>query len=67
MLSQIVMFTENDTNEQTSEVLHRVTSYFKELANFVNETDVIINTTVSQSSLRTNYLIIMPELFTGNF
>ena len=54
MLSQIIMFTENDTNKQTSEVLHRVTSYFKELANFVNETDVIINTTVSQSSSHTN-------------
>jgi hypothetical protein len=51
MLSQIIMLTENDTEEQTSEVLHRVTSYFKELANFVNETDVIINTTVSWNDI----------------
>ena len=51
MLSQIIMLTENDTAEQTSEVLHRVISYFKELANFMNKTDVTINTTVSQSGL----------------
>lgn len=48
MLSQIIMLTENDTKEQTSEVVHRVISYLEELANFMNETDVIINTTVSQ-------------------
>ena len=69
MLSQIVVLTENDTEEQISEVLHRVTGYFKELANFVNETDVIINTAVNQSSLVMCILrnIITPEIFTGNF
>ena len=69
MLSQIAVLTENDMEEQTSEVLHRVIGYFKELANFVNETGMIINTTVSQSSLVMCILhnIIMPEIFTGNF
>ena len=69
MLSQIVVLTENDMEEQTSEVLHQVTVYIKELANFVNETYMIINTTVSQSSLVMCILrnIITPEIFTGNF
>ena len=47
MLSQIIEFTENNTNEQTNEVLSTTASYFQELAVFVNESNVIINTTVS--------------------
>ena len=47
MLSQIIEFTENNTNEQTNEVLSTTTSYFEELADFVNDSNVIINTTVS--------------------
>ena len=47
MLSQIVMLTESDTEDQTNEVLHKITIYFKELANFVHESDVMTNTTVS--------------------
>ena len=47
MLSQIIEFTENNTNEQTNEVLSTVASYFQELAIFVNESNLIINTTVS--------------------
>ena len=47
MLSQIIEFTENNTNEQTNEVLSTTASYFEELADFVNDSNVIINTTVS--------------------
>ena len=47
MLSQIIELTENNTDEQTSEVLSQVATYFEDLANFVNEFNVIINTTVS--------------------
>ena len=48
MLSQIIEFTENNTNEQTSEVLSTTASYFQELAIFVNESNVTINSTVSE-------------------
>ena len=47
MLSQIIEFTENNTNEQTNQVLSTTASYFEELADFVNESNVIINLTVS--------------------
>ena len=47
MLVQIVEPTENNMDIQSDEILHKVMSYFKELANFVNEMDVIINRTVS--------------------
>ena len=49
MLSQIIALTENNTAEQTSEVLRQVADYFEELADFVNDSEfnVIINTTVS--------------------
>ena len=47
MLVEIVEPTKNNIDVQSTEVLLKVTSYFNELANFVNETDVIINTTVS--------------------
>ena len=47
MLSQIIEFTENNTEEQTIEVLSITANYFRELALFVNESNVIINSTVS--------------------
>ena len=46
VLSQIIVLTENNTNEQTNEVLSTTANYFEELADFVNESSVIINTTV---------------------
>lgn len=45
-LSQVVKMTEN-TTEQNSEVLGTVANYFNQLATFVNESNVTINTTVS--------------------
>ena len=47
MLSQIIALTENNTNQQTNEVLNTTANYFKELADFVNKSNVIINSTVS--------------------
>ena len=47
MLSQIIALTENNTNEQTNEVLSTTANYFEVLADFVNDSNVIINTTVS--------------------
>ena len=47
MLSQTIVLTEGNTEDQTNEVLHKVTSYFKELANFIHETNAMINTTAS--------------------
>ena len=47
MLSQIIEFTENNTEEQTIEVLSITANYFRELALFVNKSNVIINSTVS--------------------
>ena len=52
MLSQIVVRTENNTAEQTSEVLSQVATYFEDLANFVNESNVIINMTVSKHYIK---------------
>ena len=46
MLAQIVELTENNTNEQTNEVLNTIANYFEALADFVNESNVIINSTV---------------------
>ena len=43
MLAQIVEFTQNNTNEQTNEVLRTIAKYFEALADFVNESNVIIN------------------------
>ena len=47
MLPQIIMHTENNKAEQTSEVLSQVATYFNDLADFVNESNVIINMMVS--------------------
>ena len=47
MLSQIIELTENNTFVQTSETLSQVATYFRELADFVDKSNVIINTTVS--------------------
>ena len=46
ILSQTAKVTENNTNEQTGEVLGKVASYLDDLANFVNESNVIIDTNV---------------------
>ena len=47
MLSQVIELTENNTFVQTSEILNQVATYFRELADFVDKSNVIINTTVS--------------------
>ena len=61
MLSNIIVFTENNTAEQTSEVLSQVATYFEELADFVNEFNVIINTTVSMHNKMWYYIINKEE------
>ena len=50
MLSKVIEATENNTDIQTNEVLNEVATYFEELADFVNESNVIINMTVSFDS-----------------
>ena len=50
MLSQIVEATENNTDVQTNEVLTEVATYLNLLAEFVNESNVIINRTVSSTA-----------------
>ena len=47
MLSKFTEATANNTDLQTDEVLSEVAHYFKELADFVNESNVIINKTVN--------------------
>ena len=47
MLSMFTEATTNNTDIQTDEVLSEVAYYFKEPADFVNESNVIINKTVS--------------------
>ena len=47
LLSQTVKVTENNTNEQTGQVLDKVANYLDDLADFVNESRVIINGNVS--------------------
>ena len=47
MLSMFTEATANNTDIQTDEVLSEIANYFKELADFVNESNVIINKTVS--------------------
>ena len=46
MLSGAVVATENSTSEQTGEVLDKVAGYLDDLADFVNESNVIIDTNV---------------------
>ena len=50
MISSVIEATENNTVIQTNELLSEVATYFKELADFVNESNVIINMTVSSNS-----------------
>ena len=52
MLSQTVEVTENNINEQTDEVLGKVASYLGDLADFVNESQVIIDRNVSATLLQ---------------
>ena len=47
MLSQILKVTESITNEQTDEVLGSVANYLEDVANFVNISQVVIDTAVS--------------------
>ena len=54
MLSEFTEATANNTDVQTNEVLNEVATYFKELADFVNESQVIINMTVNKSSISRN-------------
>ena len=51
MLSNVIEATENNSDIQTNEVLSEVATYFRELADFVNESNVIINTTVNYKVL----------------
>ena len=46
MLSGAIVATENSTSEQTGEVLGKVAGYLDDLADFVNESNVIIDTNV---------------------
>ena len=49
MLSEFTEATANNRDIQTNEVLNEVATYLKELADFVTESQVIINTTVNKS------------------
>ena len=50
-LSQILKGTENNTNEQTDEVLGTVAIYLDNVADFVNTSQVVIDTAVSDQTL----------------
>ena len=63
MLSTFTEATANNTDIQTDEVLSEIANYFKELANFVNESNVIINKTVS--SIIVIYSNIYPTYYTS--
>ena len=65
MLSQIIEFTENTTEEQTSEVLSTTANYFRELALFVNESNVIINSIVSVDPKIYNLVKLTVYKFSG--
>lgn len=52
MLSQTVKITEDITKEQTDEVLDKVANYLDILADFVNESNVIIDMNVCQYSIK---------------
>ena len=51
MLSQIIEVTENNTNQQVDEVLGKVARYLDELANYINDSNVIIDMNVSKTLL----------------
>ena len=50
MLAQVVEQTENGKDEQDSEGLNTVAGYLTKLATFTNDSNLIINTTVSDNS-----------------
>ena len=52
MLSQTVKITEDITKEQTGEVLDKVANYLDVLADFVNESNVIIDMNVCQYGIK---------------
>ena len=58
MLSKFTEATANNTDVQTNEVLNEVATYFKELADFVNESQVMINMTVSKSFISRNDTVL---------
>ena len=47
MLSEVIELSENNAVDQNSKVLRKVALYSSQLANFVEETGLIINNTVS--------------------
>ena len=55
MFSQIIELTEDNVNDQTDIALGKTASLFKDLAEFVNAFDVIINTTVSAKLMTIYY------------
>ena len=58
MLSEFTEATANNTDVQTNEVLNEVANYFKELADFVNDSQVIINMTVNKSFISRNDTVL---------
>ena len=58
MLSEFTEATANNTDVQTNEVLNEVATYFKELADFVNESQVMINMTVRKSFISRNDTVL---------
>ena len=56
MLSGAIVATENSTSEQTGVVLDKVAGYLDDLADFVNESNVIIDTNVC---MQDNYSAIL--------
>ena len=58
MLSEFTEATANNTDTQTNEVLNEVATYFKELTDFVNESQVIINMTVNKSFISRNDTVL---------
>jgi hypothetical protein len=56
MLSKFTEATANNSDVQTNEVLNEVAIYFEVLSDFVNESQVIINMTVSSRALNSRIL-----------
>ena len=52
MLSNVIEATENNSDIQTNEALSAVATYFEELADFLNESNVIINMTVNCKNIQ---------------
>ena len=47
LLSDAIVLSENNVDEQNSEALRTIANYSAELATFVDDSDIIINNTVS--------------------